>query len=402
MRNLIGEVPTANLHGRTLFNTKFIQNRDVENKSVLNIGCGFGLMDLPRVSIVTPTLNASSVLAKELESVRSQDYPEDRVEIIIADGGSSDFTVEIAQKYGAKVVQNPLKTGEAGKAVGVKNASGDFIILIDSDNILPTKNWLKEMILPLVENSEAVGSEPWEYTWRKEDSFITRYSALIGMNDPMVHFLGNYDRMNLLTGKWTEVPHEEEDFGDYLLVTLDRRGVPTIGANGTVFRAEYLKKNLKGDYLFDIDIIARTIQEKGSVDFIKVKNGIIHTFCEASIRKFARKQRRRVKDFFFHKFEAKDRSFDWERRSSSDKDTQGVISLFFVSIKNNLGMTWFLFSCVTVIPLIIDSIRGYLKKRDIAWFFHPLACEITLWEYGWGTIRGMFNKGEMSRKGWGQ
>ncbi len=46
-----------------------------------------------------------------------------------------------------------------------------------------------------------------------------------------------------------EVLHKEKDFGDYLLVTLDKRGVPTIGANGTVFRADFLKENLRGDYL---------------------------------------------------------------------------------------------------------------------------------------------------------
>ena len=340
-------------------------------------------MEFPKISIVTPTLNSAPVLEKELESVRNQDYPEDKVEIIIADGGSSDSTVEIAQKHGAKVVQNSLKTGEAGKAIGVKNASGDFIVLIDSDNILPSKDWLKEMILPLLANPEAVGSEPWKYTWRKEDSFITRYSALVGMNDPMVHFLGNYDRMNLLTGKWTEVLHEEEDKGDYLLVTLDSRGVPTIGANGTVFRSEFLRENLKGDYLFDIDIIAETIQDKDSVKFIKVKNGIIHTFCEANIRKFARKQRRRVRDYLYHKSK-NDRSYEWENST------------------NRVGLIKFVLSCVTVIPLIWQSVKGYSKKPDIAWFFHPLACEITLWEYGWGTIRGMFNKGELSRKGWGQ
>ena len=340
-------------------------------------------MNLPKVSIVTPTLNAESVLEFELQSIREQDYPENRVEIVVADGGSTDNTVAIAEKYGAKVVENSLKTGEAGKAVGVKHTSGKFIALIDSDNILPTKDWLKQMISPLIGNSEAVGSEPWQYTWRKEDSFITRYSALIGMNDPMVHFLGNYDRMNLLTGKWTEVLHEEEDKGEYLLITLDRRGVPTIGANGTVFRADYLKKNLKGDYLFDIDIIAKTIQEKGSVKFIKVKNGIIHTFCEADIGKFARKQRRRVRDYLYHK-SRKDRSYEWENPN------------------NMLGLIKFVLSCVTVVPLIWQSIKGYLKKPDVAWFFHPLACEITLWEYGWGAIKGMFNKSELSRESWGQ
>ena len=340
-------------------------------------------MEFPKISIVTPTLNAASVLEKELESVREQDYPKDKIEIIVADGGSTDATVEIAEKYGARVVNNPLKTGEAGKAVGVKEATGDFIVLIDSDNILPTKDWLKRMVVPLLENSEAVGSEPWEYTWRKEDSFITRYSALIGMNDPMVHFLGNYDRVNLLTGKWTEVLHEEKDFGDYLLVTLDKRGVPTIGANGTVFRADFLKENLRGDYLFDIDIIAKSIRERGSVKFIKVKNGIIHTFCEANIGKFAKKQRRRVRDYLYHKSK-NGRSYEWENSS------------------NRIGLMRFGLSCIFIFPLILQAIRGYLRKSDWAWFFHPLACEITLWEYGWGFVWGFFSRAEMSRESWGQ
>jgi hypothetical protein len=90
------------------------------------------------------------------------------------------------------------------------------------------------MIKPLVEHTDAVGSEPWEYTWRKEDGFITRYCALIGMNDPLCHFLGNYDRLNLITGKWTEIEHKEGDKGDYLFIEFGKSGLPTIGANGTV------------------------------------------------------------------------------------------------------------------------------------------------------------------------
>ena len=193
---------------------------------------------LPKVSVVIPTLNAVGVLGACLKSIRSQNYPADRLEIVIGDGGSTDGTLELAKKYGAKVVINKLKTAEAGKMVGLKATMGEYIALIDSDNILPDANWLNEMITPLLEHPEAVGSEPWKYTWRREDGFITRYCALIGMNDPLVHFLGNYDRINLLTGKWTEVPHEEKDLGEYLLVKFDKRGLPTIGANGTVFRAD--------------------------------------------------------------------------------------------------------------------------------------------------------------------
>jgi len=340
---------------------------------------------LPKVSIVIPTLNAISVLKECLECLDKQDYSKNKIELVIADGGSTDGTLELAKKYGAVIVENKLKTAEAGKAVGVKHAAGDFIALIDSDNFLPTKSWLTEMINPLMEkgNETVVGSEPWEYTWRKKDGFIDRYCALIGMNDPLVLFLGNYDRRNFLTNTWTEVEHEEMDRGKYLYITLTSKGMPTIGANGTVFRSEYIKKALgNSDYLFDIDILAKTIKKKGEVKFIKTKNSIIHAYCGTNILKFAKKQRRRVKDFLFHKHTKNDREFDWN--------------------KNNTGLIKFILSCVLLFPLIFQSLKGYIRKPDTAWFFHILACEITLWEYGWGTIMSIFKNEEISRENWKQ
>lgn len=64
---------------------------------------------LPTISILIPTLNAASVLEKCLRSITTQDYLKDKIEIIIADGGSTDKTLEIARKYGAKIYKNPLK-----------------------------------------------------------------------------------------------------------------------------------------------------------------------------------------------------------------------------------------------------------------------------------------------------
>jgi len=341
----------------------------------------------PLVSIIIPTLNSVDVLGNCLQSISVQDYPKNKIEILVCDGGSKDETCNLAKKFGAKVLENKLKTAEAGKVVGLRKARGEFVALVDSDNILPNKNWLNEMIEPLIKHEKAIGSEPWSYTLRKEDRFITRYCALLGMNDPFCYFLGNYDRVNLLSGCWTEVSHDEKDTGNYILATFDARGLPTIGANGTVFRTAYLKKYVRGDYLFDIDVLAATIKKEGSVNFIKVKNGIIHTFCEGDIRKFARKQRRRVRDFLYH--EAKrDRDFDWK-----SMDIVG---------KNPWGMLKFILYCLTFFPLVFQAVKGYTKKADIAWFFHPLACEITLWEYGWGRITGLFSRSELSRDNWRQ
>jgi len=137
----------------------------------------------PTVSVVIPTYNSESVLKACLDSIESQDYPAGRIEVIVADGGSLDKTVDIARKYTDKIFSNPLKTGEAGKAVGIRKANGEIIALIDSDNILPQKDWLRRMVEPFGDK-EIAASEPLYFTYRKKDGFITRYCALSGVNCP--------------------------------------------------------------------------------------------------------------------------------------------------------------------------------------------------------------------------
>ena len=160
---------------------------------------------VPSISIVIPTLNSESVLDKCLKSISSQKYPKSKIEIIITDGGSSDKTISISRKYKARIVTNKLKTGESGKACGVKVATGDLIALIDSDNILPNKHWLSDMVEPFTDK-EIILSEPIRYTYRKSDPALTRYFALLGMNDPLCLFIGNYDRYSYTicaySGNW--------------------------------------------------------------------------------------------------------------------------------------------------------------------------------------------------------
>ena len=107
-----------------------------------------------KLSFIVPTLNAQKVLPTCLKSIRSQSYPQNKIEIIVADGGSVDNTVKIAKTNRCIVVKNPLKTAEAGKAIALKHAAGDYIALIDSDNILPDKNWLKTMLIPFSQNKK--------------------------------------------------------------------------------------------------------------------------------------------------------------------------------------------------------------------------------------------------------
>ncbi|MBU3935367.1 glycosyltransferase family 2 protein, partial [Patescibacteria group bacterium] len=206
----------------------------------------------PTVTFIIPTLNAGSVLKPCLKSIKNQTYK--NYQIIIADGGSNDDTLKIAQKYKAQIIKNPLKTAEAGKAIAVKKCTTKLVCLLDSDNILPNSNWLKQMMAPFSDPA-IIGSEPWAFTYRPRAGFIERYSALIGANDPYAFVIGVSDRIN-----YFKPP--QNDHPSYIKLTLNpKQTIPTIGANGTIFKTNFIKKNLKSKYLFDIDIITQVINQ---------------------------------------------------------------------------------------------------------------------------------------------
>ena len=342
-------------------------------------------MNYPSISIIIPTLNASKTLGFCLDSIVIQDYPKERIEFVFADGGSMDETISVIKSKLSAIrytlYANPLKTGEAGKAVGVKNARNEILVFIDSDNILPQRDWLHRMVEPFGDK-EIIASEPLEYTYRRSDSYITRYCAMLGMNDPLCYFVGNYDRFSLLSNKWTEVPRNEEDKGRYLKVGFpDVKNIPTIGANGFLIRRDVLLQYNIGEYLFDVDIICDLIY-KNKFKIAKVKIGIIHLYCD-KIRQFVKKQRRRIRDYnYYNKLGL--RKYPWG------------------SIKIGKLVKFCIYTGL-LIPVLLQSFKGFFRKMDFAWFFHPIACLLTLFVYGFNTIKNIFqNTAIESRQSWKQ
>lgn len=331
--------------------------------------------NLPSISIVIPTYNSERVLKDCLDSIEMQDYPKDLIEVIIADGGSTDRTMEILKDYRIdKIEHNSLVTGEAGKAVGVEAASNEIIALIDSDNVLDGKDWLRRMTQPF-DNPEITGTEPLYYTYRKEDTVINRYCALLGMNDPLCLYLGNYDRFSHLTDKWTGLHINTLKKDEYLQLELDGTAVPTIGANGFMVRRKSILDTSYKPYLFDIDVVHQLVQN-GMDKFAKVEIGIIHLFA-VRVGDFAKKQSRRINDYLYFK-KKEMRTYPWQR-------------------VNKKGLIKFILATVFIFPLIFDATRGYIKKHDHAWFFHPIACWITLFIYTSGWVIGVFSNSRITK-----
>lgn len=322
---------------------------------------------LPSISIVVPTYNSARTLNECLNSLLIQDYPKEKIEIIIADGGSKDSTLTLARSFSvAKVIKNPLRTGEAGKAVGAAIAKNEIIAFVDSDNILPTTHWLRRMVEAFLDPN-IIASEPLYYTYRQSDPMITRYCALTGMNDILCLFLGNYDRYCYLTGKWTGLSIKNTEHTGYLEVELEN-DIPTIGANGFLIRKQVLDSLNFRPYLFDIDIVHQAVHS-GHNKFAKTKIGIVHLFA-SSTSSYIRKTRRRISEYLFYHQLGK-RKYQWQKA-------------------NRTGFLKFI--CYTLLssPLMIQIATGYTKKPDRAWFFHLVACWITLLVYSSTYLEVLF------------
>ena len=105
--------------------------------------------DLPTVSIVIPVKDREDELRRCLESIRGISYPEELLQLIVVDDGSSDRSAEVARSFGALLIPSG-GTGRgpaAARNVGARAARGEILAFIDSDCTAST-DWLAQLAPP--------------------------------------------------------------------------------------------------------------------------------------------------------------------------------------------------------------------------------------------------------------
>ncbi len=99
------------------------------------------------VSVIIPLYNAQNTIIKCIQSVLSQ-LPNDQIEIIVIDDGSTDESNKVVNSFikdyeynNITLISQKNKGVSAARNVGIKSAKGDYIALIDSDDI-----WLENKL----------------------------------------------------------------------------------------------------------------------------------------------------------------------------------------------------------------------------------------------------------------
>jgi len=115
--------------------------------------------NLPKITVIIPMRNEEKFIEKCLLTLLSNDYPNDLMEIIVVDGNSDDSSRKIVKEISKKhpnilLLNNEKKIVPTAMNIGIKKASGEIIIRLDSHS-----EYAPDYISKCVEYSQKTGAE---------------------------------------------------------------------------------------------------------------------------------------------------------------------------------------------------------------------------------------------------
>lgn len=323
----------------------------------------------PKVSLVLLTFNGGIGVKKILESVKKQDYPKTKIEIIVMDNGSSDNSVKIAKQYTKKVYVDKRDVFEI-RAEGMHKTTGEFIYMIlEQDIEIRHKNFLKMMIRPMLKNQDIVASFTRKYP-RSDQSWVTRFISYHPIQcDPLYAYLTYPIEKTFIKEK-----------KGYILCKYELGKIPLMG------RMFYRRKYLKNTPLWTSNSTSdpnevRIVVKNGYRYFAYVPKAGLYHYHAKDLKQLIGKRIRNLHTHYFpHNNTIEYRYLDINKK-------QEILKM----------MLWIIYANLFIPALIKGSLR-YLKHRDWALLMEPVititTTDVILWHFLNHTIgRKMLFKG---------
>ena len=147
------------------------------------------------VSVIIPCLNEERRILSLLESLKAQTYPLSDMEIVIADGGSTDKTIDIIKGFISEnkalkisIITNLKRIIPAAVNLGIRSSKGEIIVRLDAHSN-PNKDYIERCVEILEDGlADNVGGiweiRPGESTWKAE-SIAQAASLPIAVGDAL-------------------------------------------------------------------------------------------------------------------------------------------------------------------------------------------------------------------------
>lgn len=332
------------------------------------------------VTLLTGTLNPNlETFQLMLEAIKRQRY-KGEIRTVVMDGGTTNGGIELAKKYGCiiRVFHNDADEGSNRLFPCKKLLTGDIVIILQSDNIMPDKDFLTNIVEPF-EDKEIFATYPMHNTYMKNMNILTRYTALIGAPDPTLYYLGKSDKVPMFQKRYDkgEIVKEEKR---YYKVKFTKDTLPTVGDNGFAIRTSVFKSIIHPNQVFYHTDKYMELTNKGVDTYGVVKNAIIHTTKPGILLQV--KRRIEVKKHFTDEMRGKRIYLVFNWKSHKDWIRLILYVVFTLTLVQPIGL----------------SIVGYSKKPDIAWFLHPIMCLLMVFGYGMSEIEFFIKRIRRIRK----
>ena len=99
-----------------------------------------------KFSIIIPCYNEEKYIKRCLNSIFEQTLNRQNYEVIVIDDGSSDSSTNIAKEYDIKLLNSNRLGAGGARNVGIDNAKGEYIILLDADDYLYKNDVLEKLV----------------------------------------------------------------------------------------------------------------------------------------------------------------------------------------------------------------------------------------------------------------
>ena len=285
--------------------------------------------NLPFVSFIIPTYNEEKNIERCLRSIKSQNYPTNKVEVIVVDGMSEDNTVNIAKNYSNRIILNKKRIVGNALKLGVEAAKGEILAIVNADSEMPQKDWLRMMVAPFSDPN--VCGTLTSFRVSKTYPPISRCYHLMG-GDPIINF--TYDLENINS-----------------LVITKENYFPT---SAPLYRRKLVLK--EGNFkpflprLEDVDMTYRLVRDDYKLVFVP-NTYIRHLFAD-SFSSYVKKTFRRISMFI---------------------EYQNFCEFKFMPESPNSKLNFLknILSHMIIIGLLIPVAKGIRKHRDLCWFYYP-------------------------------
>lgn len=154
-----------------------------------------------KVTVGMCVKNSEATLSEAMESVINQEFPQNRMELIVVDGSSKDSTLSITKSYlsktnlNGKIFCENKGLGQARQIV-VDNAEGEYIIWVDGDMLLP-RDFVEKQVDFMDKNPE-IGIAKAQHQMKQGPNLLATLEIFARAADKMVDFKLEKSRLKSL------------------------------------------------------------------------------------------------------------------------------------------------------------------------------------------------------------